>query len=393
MTSLTDTGFIRSRLDERYAELVASMQGIFGLDIDLDPDTVDGQTLGIFAEAIANLDMLAEDLYHCFNPQTATGVALSRLVQINGIRRIAGRASTVTLRCIGTTGTEIPKNALVRSALSNETFATTERAEIGPDGFVDIPAVASQSIQGEVYETFGPITVPTGTLTKIDTPIYGWHSVSNVEDAIPGRYEETDEQLRARRRLSTNTPGQCILDALYGALANIPSVIQVKTYENFTNSTDALGLPPHSLYAIVEGGTAQEICQTIWDNKTAGTTTHGELVGYVQDGSGKLQTIHYARPTKVPVYITIHISSRIGFPTDGADRMKAALVRWCLDNQIIGEELIRTRLYDPINSVPEHSVTNLFIGLTANPTEESNITIAFDSLIEFDTSRIEVIVT
>ena len=88
MTQLTAQGFTRTRLDERLSQLQDAMRAIFGPNINLDPDTMDGQTLGIFAESTSNLDQLAEDVYHSFNPQSATGVALSRLVQLNGIRRI-----------------------------------------------------------------------------------------------------------------------------------------------------------------------------------------------------------------------------------------------------------------------------------------------------------------
>ena len=50
MTAVTPQGFVRTRLDERLVQLQDAMRAIFGPGINLDPDTVDGQTLGIFAE-------------------------------------------------------------------------------------------------------------------------------------------------------------------------------------------------------------------------------------------------------------------------------------------------------------------------------------------------------
>ena len=95
MSAVTATGFTRTRLDERLDDLVARAKAIIGNDIDVDQESLDGQLLGIFAESISNLDQLAEDVYQSFNPQSASGLALSRLVQLNGIRRTAqSRRST-----------------------------------------------------------------------------------------------------------------------------------------------------------------------------------------------------------------------------------------------------------------------------------------------------------
>ena len=381
MTQLTSQGFTRTRLDERLTALQEAMRAIFGPTLNLDPDTIDGQTLGIFAESISNLDQLAEDVYHSFNPQSATGVALSRLVQLNGIRRIEGTYSTVTLRCVGSQGTVIPAGSLVKSTATNATFETTKEATIPASGEIDIAARSAVK---------GAVLAPAGTLTKIDTPIFGWQTVTNLLDAAPGRNEETDEQLRLRRRASTSTPGQAILDALYGALRNIPEVRQAKVYENDQDVIDANGLPPHSIYCIVEGGADADILRAIWLKKTAGTTTRGTTTGTVTDSMGNPHTLKFSRPTSVNVYVTVNLHTRPGWPTDGAQRIKDALTAWAVANQSIGEEVIHSRLFDPINSVPGHSIDSLYIGTAVNPAGTANIAVPFDGLARFDSTRIVV---
>jgi len=308
---------------------------------------------------------------------------LARLVELNGIRKIKGRQSTVTVQCVGTTGTVIPQNALIRSD-TNDQFKIDEFGVIGIDGFVDMPASSVE---------IGPIVALANSIRKIDTPVFGWQGVVNFFDAIPGRLEETDEQLRIRRRGATTTPAQSLLDSLYGALSNLPDVIQAKCYENFTGVQDANGLPPHSEYAIVNGGDEQEIFEIIWLKKGAGTTLHGTISGEVIDSAGISHTIRFSRPTPVLVYLDIAISKRIGWPTDGETRIKESLVEWAFANQEIGEELILSRLYEPINKIPGHSVTSLFAGLSQNPTSASNISILFDALINLDTSRISITTT
>lgn len=381
MTQLTSQGFTRTRLDERLTALQEAMRAIFGPTLNLDPDTMDGQALGVFAESQSNLDQLAEDVYHSFNPQSATGVALSRLVQLNGIRRIEGTYSTVTLRCVGSQGTVIPAGSLVKSTATNATFETTEDAIISASGEIDIAARSAVK---------GAVLAPAGTLTKIDTPIFGWQTVTNLLDAAPGRNEETDEQLRLRRRASTSTPGQAIVDAMYGALTNIPEVRQAKVYENDQDVIDANGLPPHSIYCIVEGGADADILDTIWLKKTAGTTTHGTTTGQVTDSMGNPHTLNFSRPTDVNVWVTVNLHTRPGWPTDGAQRIKDALTAWAVANQSIGEEVIHSRLFDPVNSIPGHSIDSLYIGTAANPAGTANIAVPFDGLARFDSTRIVV---
>lgn len=381
MTQLTSQGFSRSRLDERLAALQVAVQAIFGTDINLDPDSMDGQTLGIFAESQSNLDQLAEDVYHSFNPQSATGVALSRLVQLNGIRRIEGTYSTAVLRCVGQENTIIPAGSLIKSTSTNATFATLVEVTIDSTGQVDVPAQASVK---------GMVLAPAGTLTKIDTPIYGWQTVTNPVAADYGRDEETDEELRLRRRASTSTPAQSVLDSIYGALSNIPEVIQTQVFENYGDTVDARGLPAHSVYAVVHGGADQDIIDAIWLRKTAGTDTFGSTSGVAYDSMGNPHTLKFSRPTPTNIYVTVNLHQKTGWPTDGADRIKAAIVAWSIKNQLIGEEVIQSRLFDPINTVPGQSIDSLLIGIDPNPTGHTNITVPFDGLAVFDLGLITV---
>lgn len=381
MTEVTSLGFLRTRLDERYEQLKEAVRAIFGEDIDLDPDSIDGQTLGIFAEAISNLDQLAEDTYNSFNPQSATGAALARLVQLNGIRQLTGAYSLVDLLCGGTTGTLIPAGSLVKSATTGYEFQTINDATIGGDGTVVVPARAQE---------YGSTAALAGTLTKISTPWYGWQTVTNPSDAVIGRAQETDEQLRIRRRRSTSTPATAIVDSMRGALSNLNGVLQAEVYENYTGAVDSNGQIAHSIYCVVEGGDEQEIWDTIFAKKSAGCDMVGTSVGTTLDSYGNPHQIKFSRPTDVNVYVVINLAIRAGWPTDGVQRIQDAIVAWSASGQSIGEEVIQSRIFEPVNSVPGHSVASLFIGTTANPATADNIEVTFDQLARFSTSRIIV---
>lgn len=381
MTTLTATGFERSRLDERLATLQEAMRGIFGDDINLAADTVDGQTLGIYAESISNLDQLAEDIYHGFNPNSATGAALSRLVQLNGIRRIGGTFSTVDVLCVGQNGTVIPAGSAISSTATKAQFKTIDVATIGVSGQVLVSCKAV---------IMGAQIAPANSLTKINTPIYGWQTANNSVAAVVGRNEETDEQLRIRRTRSTSTPAQSIIDGLYGAVANIPEVLQCEVYENPTGAIDANGLPPHSVNVIADGGDIADIATQIFTRVTLGVVQVGAVSSTVNDSQGNPHLIKFDRPADVPIYVIVNVTPLFGWPTDGADRLKSALVTWALANQRIGGDVIHSRLYDCLNTIQGHSITTMFIGVSPAPTLEDDINITFNQLARFTTANITV---
>lgn len=380
MTTINDSGFTRTRLDERLAALTEEVKAIFGETINLDPDSIDGQTLGIFAEAVSNLDMLAEMVYQSLNPQSATGAALSRLVQINGIRRQAGQPSSVMLTLTGTAGTIVPEGSRARTA-GNVEFTTALDAVIPTAGTVDVLA---RSVD------IGPVAAPAGSINGIATPIFGWQSVTNSFDADLGRLEETDEELRIRRRASVAAPGQAVLDSIYATIANLPGVIQAIVLENPEGTTDANGLPPHSIYAIVNGGDSQAIADAIWLKKTAGATMYGAETEVVTDSLGNPHQVKFSRPDPVDMYVSMTLKTKAGWPTGGEQRIKDAIVAWATTGQQIGEEVIRSRLFEPINSIPGHSVFTLTLGTAPSPVGTSDISVAFDALAVFDQSRITV---
>lgn len=380
MTQVTNLGFLRTRLDERLAQLQADYKAIYGDDIQIDPDDIDGQFIGMLSNAIADLDGLAEVVYHSFNPQSATGLALSRLVRLNGIRRTAGAFSMVDLTFTGQPGTVIPANSICKDPATGSKWYTLSE--------VVIP-VSGTAIATARSEALGSTSAAAGAVSKIDTPVYGWQSVTNAQPATEGRSEETDEELRVRRAKSTNTPAQCIVDAVYGGIANLPNVRLVRVYENDQDVVDANGQAPHSIYCVVEGGDTTKIAQMIWDKKTAGTTTIGTSATNVKDSQGMNHVINFSRPVYTDAYIIVNITKRPGYPTDGTARIKAAMEEYG-KTLGIGDPLLNSRLYNPANTVPNHYVTSIMLGSAPDPATENNMFVNFDGLIRIDAARIVV---
>jgi uncharacterized phage protein gp47/JayE len=259
-----------------------------------------------------------------------------------------------------------------------------------------------QAVQLQAEEA-GPIEQPIGTITNIATPVLNWDSCINYSAAIGGKGVETDEELRLRFRDTKYEKANNILEALYSAMISTPGVNQVVIYENDTNTTDvATTTPPHSFYPIYSGtATEQEVAEVIWRNKPIGILSYkpqGTMpvdfypTGYntVLDSQGFPHFIGVNKAIAQPIYISMTLDTDSNYPSNGNDLIKAAIVNYLLENTGIGDDILYTRLFTPINNVPGHFVTSLTIGTTASPVGTSNIVIPYDKIYTLDTANIVI---
>jgi uncharacterized phage protein gp47/JayE len=379
---ITPEGFERKRLDVLLEEMNEAVRSVFGENINLSPESPDGQINGLVSGSNANLWELLEKAYDAFNPSAASGAALSNLVQLNGILRLPATKSRALLTLSGANATTVPAGALVATADTGTLFATETSVTIGLSGLVQVYARAVNT---------GPVIALAGTLTKIKTPITGWSGVTNLADALVGTNIETDPELRARRERSVSVAAQAVIDAIYAAVANVPGVEQVAVLENDTNATDGNGLPPHSFAVIASGGTEQDIADQIWLKKPAGITTFGDIAVVVEDSQGFPHTMNFSRPTEIPIFVEVNLTTIPGeYPVDGDDQIKQAIVDYANLNFVLGDDVIYSRLYTPINSVPGHQVDSLFIATSSPPGGTSNISIGVNESSKFTLANIVV---
>jgi uncharacterized phage protein gp47/JayE len=262
-------------------------------------------------------------------------------------------------------------------------------------------SVTSNFIINKVKKTGGLTAVVNGalsqeanTITQIVTPVLGWDSVTNPLAASEGRLAETDEELRIRFRNTKLERSSNILDSLYSALQNLDGVEEVQIYENDTDVTDSNGVLPHSFLPVILGGSSQLIAETIWENKPMGIRSQGSTVIAVTDSQGFLHGIGLERPAPVTIYVEMTLSlnpeADNPFPGDGTEQIQAAIIAYASDKFGVGKDVIFSRLFTPINSIPGHQVDSLFIGTSPSPAGTSNVIINFDELASFESLNIIV---
>lgn len=363
-------------------------QQIYGSDAYLDPDSKDGQMVALVALAIHDANNMAISVYRSFSPATAVGDALTSNVKINGITRRAATNSTVDLLLTGTVGTTIT-NGSVRDT-NSVIWNLPATVVIGTDGTVVATATCTNC---------GAVAAVAGSVNGINTPTRGWASVTNPLAATVGIAAETDAELRVRQLQSVALASLTPFDAVDGAIANVEGVTRHKLFENDTETTDANGLPAHSISAIVEGGDATEIANTIRSTKGQGVSTYGTTAVIVTDKYGNPYTIRFSRPVDVPIYVSITIQALTGYSSEVGDEMKAAVAAY-INSLAIGDSVLLSRVYSPANlgvvsggNARYYDIMELLIGRTAEGVAAANVVLAYDESASCSVDNIALVVT
>lgn len=348
-------------------------QQIYGSDSYLDPDSKDGQMVALVALAIHDANNTAITVYRSFSPSTALKDALTSNVKINGISRRAATNSTVDELLVGEPGTIIT-NGSVKDT-NGIIWNFPAQVVIGIDG----TAIATATCG-----TPGAVAASAGSVNKINTPTRGWVSATNPLAATVGVAAETNAELRVRQSQSIALPSVTPFEAVDGAIANIKGVTRHKLYENDQDTPDANGLPPHSIAAIVEGGDATVIANTLRGVKGQGSTPFGSTVIIVPDKYGSPHPVGFSRPVDVPVFVKITISPLTGYTSQVGDEIKAAVAAY-INSLAIGASVLLSRIYSPANlgvvsggNSRYYDITELLIGTSSAGVAATNIVVAFD---------------
>jgi uncharacterized phage protein gp47/JayE len=355
---LLTTGFVPKPLETIRAEINQAFWDTFGNSLDLSDGTPLGKLIGIIAERLATQWEIAEAVNASQDPDTATGARLDSICALTGTIRKAAKSSTATLTLTGTDATSILAGNQASNQVSGERFNTLadavlvaltawapttayvigDRVSNGGNSYQCTVAGTSAGSGGPTTEdvaivdntvtwTFlgngtaavdvnaesantGPIVGAARDINTIETPVSGWDSVINVLDATLGSDLETDEDLRARRETELTSGGSTV-DAVRAALLAVTDATSVTNFWNHTDTTDADGVPPHSVEALIQGGADQDIFDALLASVAGGIGTHGSTSGTATDSEGTDHTMKFSRPTEINIYVDMSHSAML----------------------------------------------------------------------------------
>lgn len=445
---LTSVGFNPKTLDIIVSDITNTLQLAFGPSVDLSANSILGQLVQITAEEIALAWESVEAVYVSQDPDAATGASLDALAALTGTIRPAATFSSVTLTLAGTPATAIASSTQVAAASTGTVFATvagttlgllqswagshayavgdrvtnggkcyqctvtgTSAASGGPTGtgsaIVDglgtlvweyigtgtaaVDVVANATLTGPLFGAALDVTV-------IQTAITGLNTAVNLADASPGSDVDTDGELRGLRVAELALAGTSPPDAIRADLLGVDGVTSVTVYYNPSDSQDVNGLSPHSVEALVLGGTDQAVGNQIFASVAAGIATVGNTGVTVIDSSGTSQPIRFSRPVAVPIFITITVKyDATAYPADGDAEIKAAIVTYG-DTLAIGRDAVATQLgaqaftVAGVLDIPRSgSEGGTLIGIVSSPSTDTTVSISPFQIATYSTLNIVVV--
>ena len=298
MATLTETGIQIERLNDIVKRFEDGFKQIYGQNIDLSPNTPDGQMVGMLAQIKMDIEELAENIYRQLDPDVATGTWLEQRVAYAGLTRRG--ASYSYLRSAILTGDPYTNiyDGLVVSDINKTRWILTSPVQLDDNG----------SARADFRsENLGEFNIGKNTSLTIETVTLGLNSVSIVSDSEVGVEEETDQELRERFLKLRNRTAQNSAESIESKIAALPDVKHVKVIENNTGETDSNNVKPHTINVIVDGGDAESISRVIYNNKGAGVGVQGSQSHNVVGSNNQKYPIYFDMATYVDVLVELVI--------------------------------------------------------------------------------------
>jgi uncharacterized phage protein gp47/JayE len=343
MIKITNNGVNISSAEEVLANVQESWQSALGQNINLAPETPQGQLMTSQAAMIIDKDTAILDFVNQINPATATGAMQDAIGAIYFIERKPARPSIVNLVCKGLRGTRISGKHE-----ANPSFARSENGDIFvcTNGGV-IPESRSIELQFESVEK-GDILAEAGKVRFIHRALPGWESCYNPMDGTSGVLAETPSQFEARRKraIAKNATGS--VAAIESRILDIEDVIDCKVFENPTRGERMIGsvsLKPHSVYISVDGGSDRDIGFAIYESKSAGCDMNGNTSVMVVDAaSGAENTMIFQRVEPIDISVKVIVSDNL--PDSIKESLPSAIYDSFMSNRpTIGGTIFASQFY------------------------------------------------
>lgn len=277
---VSENGLTLFSYNEVLQYLQDSLTSIYARDgepINFDSETQDGQFTNILAQLFSDNRELVRDVYNSFNPDNCSGSVQDTRYALNYIERKAGSFTiqnidvtvnqTVTLQGLDGNYNNVNATAYTVSDNSGQLWFLIDTTTLTA-GATSLP------FRSQNYGAY----IPTlNTITNQDTIVLGVVSVTNsTAPTTLGEDQETDVEFKIRRGRSTAAKGQNNLDAMLSQILNLNGVTDAYYHNNTTDSIDATGTSPHTVWVIVEGGANADIGSTIYQY-SCGQRTRGSI--------------------------------------------------------------------------------------------------------------------
>lgn len=369
-----------------YDDALDTVQGFIrrenGEDTNVSPRSFWGTLARVLAKIAVNVDQNGENVHDSGYIQQSTGVNLDRVGGNYGLMRKQAEASSVTLSFTGTAGYVIPTGTVFMDDNGNE-FYSVDDCQLDVNGVGSTIIVSSEL--GSQYN------VDAGTIVNQQSPVEEIDNVTNSQAAEGGQDMETDLDFRNRLLLASNSNESGTINGVYTALMNTQGVTAVKSVYNASISdNDSYGNPPKTVHYYVQGGTDQDVANTIFRVGGGGITLYGSLSKTVLDDSGSIQTIFFDRPQETPIYVKASIRVSDSFDqSEGTDDVKAAIEGY-IESLKMGDKVVTNQFFSNIYAIDGIDYADIEIGTDKNKLSTNNIALTAFEIPVITDDNVEV---
>ena len=324
--SFTSSGLTLSTISELVTQLENDFKAIYGNDINIEQNSPDGQMINIFAQGGSDVRELISQLYTSFDPDGASGRTLDARCAINNVYRKGGTFTEVNITIVTDRAVDL------QGVDENYNDPSATGYTIQDDAGNQFVLKSSQSLVSGTNtnivfraKDIGAVETIANTITTPVTVVLGVLSVNNPAKGVTGVNEETDAQLKVRRRQSLSIGASGYLNGLQASLSQLDGVTNVKVYENPTGSTDSDGIPAgstdsdgipaHSIWVVISGGANSDIADTIYKKRSAGCNMYGSQSYTIITPSGQSFVAKWSAPTSGNLYIKFNIQKILSSAT------------------------------------------------------------------------------
>lgn len=326
---------------------------IYGSNINVDPNSPDGQMVNIFAQAKVDMLEMIQQVFTSFDPDQAVGVQLDQRCALNGVVRNPGSYTLTNVTVTVTQAVTLPGLDTAPTAPFTVSDANGNQFQLVAQHAFG--AAGSAALAFRAAE-LGAVTPTANTITNIVTVTLGVASVNNPTAATSiGETEESDFSLRIRRAKSVALPSKGYYQGLIAALTVTSGVTSINLLENTTNAVDVNGIPGHSIWAIVAGGTDTDVANAIYLKRNAGCGMKGATTVVVTQVDGTLFEVKFDRPTMQDLWISFNVAAVTG-------TVDAAFIRTQLLAQLsydIGESAVVSDIVAKVMAISPNASVSL----------------------------------
>lgn len=352
--NLSASGLTVNTTTEIVTNLTAAFQAIYGSDINVGPNSPDGQLINILAQAIEDNLQLISQVYNSFSIESAFGVVLDQRVAMSGIVRNEGTYTVAQVDVTSTGAITLPGQDVLIANPNAQVFTVADTAgnQFQLQTSYSFGGAGTQTL-AFVATTLGQIQTTSNTIQTIVTITIGISGVNNptTSSDVEGIPEETDPQLKIKQAKSYFLQAVAPADAIRAALLAVPNCVDAYVAENDT-AVPNLGVPAHGLWIIVNGGTPVNIGTAIYVKKNPGCALTGAQSYNVVRPQGNTALMKWDNAISQPLYVKATLVPRIPgqtFDTTADEILLAdALVYKLGQSPNVGDVVVAMQAIEPL---------------------------------------------